>query len=45
VLIDFQANGRWRFDPFLQWLTYAPFYALLLWQALRRRPQGAGKPA
>ncbi len=45
VLIDFQANGRWHFDPFIQWLTYVPFYALLLWQALRRGPQGAERPA
>ncbi len=45
VLIDFQVNGRWRFDPFLQWLTYAPFYALLLWQALRHRAHSAGEPA
>jgi hypothetical protein len=37
VLIDYQATGRWQFDPAMQWLTYAPFYALLLWQMLRRR--------
>jgi hypothetical protein len=37
VLIPYQATGRWRFDPFMQWLTYAPFYALLLGQALFRR--------
>ncbi len=37
VLIDFQASGRWHFDPYLQALTYGPFYALLLWQALRGR--------
>jgi len=45
VLIDYAATGRWHFDPTLQWLTYAPFYALLLWQALRggrRRSWGAG---
>jgi hypothetical protein len=39
VLIDYQVSGRWHFDPFLQWLTYAPFYALLLWQALRSGPR------
>ena len=39
VLIDYQATGRWHFDPALQWLTYAPFYALLLWQALRSGPR------
>lgn len=32
VLIDYQVNRRWHFDPFLQWLTYAPFYALLIGQ-------------
>ncbi len=34
VLIGFQATGRWHFDPFFQWLTYGPFYALLLGQAV-----------
>lgn len=34
VLIDFEATGRWHFGVFYQWLTYAPFYALLLAQAL-----------
>jgi hypothetical protein len=34
VLIDFEATGRWHFGAFYQWLTYAPFYALLLAQAL-----------
>jgi len=38
VLIEFQASGRWSFDPVLQWLTYAPFYALLLWRGLFGRP-------
>jgi len=37
VLIDYQATGRWHFDPFMQWLTYAPFYALLIGQALFRQ--------
>ncbi|MBI3670738.1 MAG: DUF2029 domain-containing protein [Acidobacteria bacterium] len=37
VLIEYQVNGRWHFDPLLQWLTYGPFYALLLWQAWRER--------
>jgi len=45
VLIEFQATGRWHFDPLLQWLTYAPFYAVLLWQALRHRPQSSREPA
>ncbi len=37
VLIGFQATGRWHFDPFFQWLTYGPFYALLLWQAVWKK--------
>lgn len=34
VLIDYRINGRWQFDPLFQWLTYAPFYALLVGQTL-----------
>ena len=30
VLIDYQILGIWHFDPYFQWLTYAPFYALLI---------------
>ncbi len=41
VLIDFQISGHWRFDPFFQWLTYGPFYALLLGQELARKLAGA----
>jgi len=37
VLIDYQAFGTWHFRPFFLWLTYGPFFALLLWQLLRRR--------
>lgn len=29
IFINYRAYGDWHFDPFLQWLTYAPFYALL----------------
>lgn len=29
VLVDYSVNGRWQFDPLLQWLVYASFYALL----------------
>jgi hypothetical protein len=36
VLIEFQARGAWRFQPLYIWLEYAPFYALLLWEAVRR---------
>ncbi len=34
VLIDFQATGAWHFQPFYLWLTYGPFYALLLWRLI-----------
>ncbi len=35
VLIDYQASGLWRFRTEMLWLTYAPFYALLIWQTVR----------
>ncbi len=38
VLIGYQAFGRFEFQPFFLWLTYGPFYALLLWQAARGCP-------
>lgn len=34
VLIEYQINSIWHFDPLFQWLTYTPFYALLLGSAL-----------
>jgi alpha-1,6-mannosyltransferase len=37
VLIEYQINGIWHFDPYFQWLTYAPFYAVLLGSALLNR--------
>jgi len=30
VLIGYGILGQFRFDPFLQWLVYAPFYSLLI---------------
>jgi hypothetical protein len=47
VLIEYQINGIWHFDPYFQWLTYAPFYALLLGSALlnRRGQQAVFAPA
>jgi hypothetical protein len=36
ALLDYFANGVWRFQPLFLWLTYGPFYALLLWQAFSR---------
>ena len=37
VLIEYQINGIWHFDPYFQWLTYAPFYALLIGRMLLNR--------
>jgi alpha-1,6-mannosyltransferase len=37
VLIEYQINGIWHFDHYFQWLTYAPFYALLVGGALVNR--------
>ncbi|MGH9775716.1 MAG: hypothetical protein ACRD50_12300 [Candidatus Acidiferrales bacterium] len=37
VLIDYEARGVWHFDPRFVWLTYAPFYGLLLCTCLRKR--------
>jgi alpha-1,6-mannosyltransferase len=39
VLIGYYASGVWHFQPLYLWLTYAPFYALLLWQSWRREIQ------
>lgn len=36
VLIDYQVSGVWRFQEKYVWLTYGPFYALLLWQMWRK---------
>src|SRR6202035_3955123 len=38
IFINYRALGNWQFDPFFQWLTYAPFYAMLAWEILRRKP-------
>jgi hypothetical protein len=35
VLIDYQAGAGWHFRPFYLWLTYGPFYALLLRHLIR----------
>jgi len=37
IFINYRAVGDWHFDPFFQWLTYAPFYVLLGWEILRDR--------
>jgi hypothetical protein len=45
IFINYRALGDWHFDPFFQWLTYAPFYALLAWEILRAKPRGDSQPA
>jgi alpha-1,6-mannosyltransferase len=35
IFINYRAVGDWHFDPFFQWLTYAPFYVLLGCEILR----------
>lgn len=39
VLVGYGILGKFKFDPLLQWLVYAPFYVLLLgaWWCRRRR--------
>ncbi len=39
IFINYRALGVWHFDPLFQWLTYAPFYALLAWEILRKEPR------
>jgi alpha-1,6-mannosyltransferase len=45
VLIGYGILGVFRFDPVMQWLVYAPFYALLLgnWWYVRRNPGALAK--
>jgi hypothetical protein len=37
VLIEYGILGIWHWQPRMVFLTYAPFYALLLWQRFRTR--------
>jgi hypothetical protein len=37
IFINYRALGTWKFDPLFQWLCYAPFYALLGWEFLRKK--------
>jgi alpha-1,6-mannosyltransferase len=39
IFIDYRALGVWQFDSFFQWLCYAPFYALLGWEFLRKKQE------
>jgi hypothetical protein len=41
VLIGYGILGQFKFDPFLQWLVYVPFYALLIGRWLMQRKAGA----
>ncbi|MGH9815947.1 MAG: glycosyltransferase 87 family protein [Candidatus Acidiferrales bacterium] len=36
VLLEYHANGVWRFQPFYLWLTYAPFFFLAVWLRVRK---------
>jgi hypothetical protein len=44
IFINYRALGAWHFDPFFQWLCYAPFYALLRWGFLREKRPVKGLP-
>jgi alpha-1,6-mannosyltransferase len=44
VLIPYRILGEWRFDRTLQWLTYAPFFALLIAQLFWRRTETLDAP-
>lgn len=35
VLVGYGILGAWHFEPKFIWMTYAPFYAVLLWQFFR----------
>jgi hypothetical protein len=41
VLIGYGILGQFRFDPLMQWLVYAPFYAVLVghWWYGRKKEQ------
>ncbi|HEX3377533.1 MAG TPA: hypothetical protein VHS29_11775 [Candidatus Acidoferrales bacterium] len=41
IFINYRAFGTWRFDPLFQWLCYAPFYALLGCEFLRKTRKAA----
>lgn len=45
IFIDYRALGVWHFDPFFQWLCYAPFYALLVWEIVRRKTKASLREA
>jgi hypothetical protein len=36
IFLNYRALGLWHFDPFFQWLCYAPFYLILGWGILSK---------
>jgi alpha-1,6-mannosyltransferase len=44
VLIDYQVFGRFQFQPAYVFLTYAPFYAWLLFDCIRGKPRQNAAP-
>jgi alpha-1,6-mannosyltransferase len=44
IFINYRALGVWQFDPFFQWLCYAPFYVLLGWEFVEERKRGNWLP-
>ena len=43
VLIGYGILGVFKFDPLMQWLVYAPFYALLVGHWIYSRKRGASR--
>lgn len=41
VLVGYGILSVWHFEPKFIWMTYTPFYALLLWQLYRRADSSA----
>ena len=37
VLIEYYALNTWHWRTEMVWLTYGPFYAMLLWEMIRKR--------
>jgi hypothetical protein len=44
IFINYRVLGDWQFDPFFQWLCYAPFYVLLAWEIFRKQLQPEPHP-
>lgn len=43
VVIDYQTTGAWHFRTDMLWLTYGPFYAMLLWRLFGVRAANLSK--